>query len=277
MNNYVRKLLSSKKSETIAIKTLINISLIFLIYFFTIIFIMPESWVEGLLVNRIRLSFQLIALIFGGIGIYIALLNYNRKSFNKTESYTKNISYISKFSIGNYNNQFFIINLKDRVIIVFEIIIKFKNVSITLPFDYPIKLNNYGAEGCHMNRIDDFLSYKKSGFFEVKSTTAEYENMDTYGHPNTKYSGDIFLKELIKGEFQVYASTNICEHPILLQEQKTQPISQSNIHIDKIQYSKDPSFIDKEIESDFYSTLEPLHLEEIDSIYAVKKGSTSNK
>lgn len=196
--------------------------------------------------EAIELLLRVIPIIMGGIAFVIAFLNFQRKSFALNKDGVGNLIYTAHFHKYNWNHQFYIINLKDRSVVVYEVVLKFKNISVVLPFDYPINLGGYGATGITMNYLDAFISRRPHyGIFEVKNADNEFSRfMD--GFHESEFSGDRILKELASSRFTVHATTNIRKEPILLLEQGIGVISKNSIHIDEVRFS-DKSAIEEQI------------------------------
>lgn len=180
---------------------------------------------------------KLFTVIMGLVAFIIAFLNFQRKSFSINKDGVGNLIYTAHFHKYNWNHQFYITNLKDRSVVVYEVVIKFKNISVVLPFDYPINLGGYGATGITMNYLDAFISRRPHcGVFEVKNTDNEFNRCMADDH-KSDFSGDRILKELASSKFTVYAATNIRKEPILLLEQEIGAISKNSIHIDEVRFS----------------------------------------
>lgn len=220
--------------------------------------------------EAIGLLLRVIPIIMGGIAFVIAFLNFQRKSFALNKDGVGNLIYTAHFHKYNWNHQFYITNLKDRSVVVYEVVLKFKNISVVLPFDYPINLGGYGATGITMNYLDAFISRRSHcGVFEVKNTDNEFYRLMDDDH-KSEFSGDRILKELASSKFTVHATTNIRKEPILLLEQEIGIISKNSIHIDEVRFS-DESSIEKQIMDHPDIDLKHLNLIDQGEGFAVQK------
>lgn len=187
--------------------------------------------------EEIGLLLRVVPIIMGGIAFVIAFLNFQRKSFSNNKDGIGNLIYTANFRKYNWNHQFYITNLKDRSVVVYEVVLKFKNISIVLPFDYPINISGYGSKGITMNYLDCFISHRThEGVFEVKSSDNQFHRYHREIY-DKEFSGDKILQELASGKFAVYAITNIRKEQILLLEQEIGTISKNSIHIDEVRFS----------------------------------------
>lgn len=195
--------------------------------------------------EAIGLLLRVIPIIMGGIAFVIAFLNFKRKE-------GIDLTYIASFDADNYENQFFIVNHKDRTVILYDVMIKFKNISIQIPFKYPVILGNYSSECGVLGQVNYFDVYRDHGYLNVSND--EKKILDQAYEERVDYSGDIVLSELAKGEYEVYASTNIREKPFKLKKQNIGIVVQNEIHIDNIAILSEKTQYEKEAEEEYENT-----------------------
>ena len=204
--------------------------------------------------NRRRLLLQIIPIIMGGCALIIAFLNFKRKAFNFNEEGLGNLSYFSGLNHHNSDHSFTIMNLKDKPIVIFNIVIKLHNISISLPYNYPLTINGYHAERLNMPYIDKFISHANNGYFDVVTN----EKLP-FAEPNL-FSGNQIVKALAYEEFTVYAETNIRQKYIKVTKQNFDSIPDSQIHIEEIDIIHDIENQDKIWRDEYYDLLNNLPL-----------------
>lgn len=216
--------------------------------------------------KRISLQMQLTALAVGLTAAIIAFRNYQRKSGIE-------LTYIAKFNEGNSDNQFCIVNSKDRNITIFRVMIKYKNISIVLPFEYPISLAGYASILKKFGRVGSFYSYKHHGYFDVQNDDIHWERQMA---ANDRYyfsvnSGQEILNILATKKFDVYVSTNMYASPIKLKQQNIVDIPTNEIHIDEVRYLLEGTNYDKHLEEDFFQTAHELELIDENGSFSVQE------
>lgn len=213
-----------------------------------------EASISAERLNRLRLLLQIIPIIMGGCALIIAFLNFKRKAFNFNEKGIGNLSYFSEFNHHNSEHSFTIMNLKDKPIVIFNIVIKLHNISISLPYKYPLTINGYHAERLNMPYINRFISHSNDGYFDV--ITNEKEEFSN----STLFSGNHIVKALAYEEFTVYAETNIRQKYIKITEQNFDKIPNNQIHIEEVDIINNIDNYDEEMRKEHYSTLTNLSL-----------------
>lgn len=233
---------------------------------FTQIYLLPileiSDWDK-----RISLQMQLTALAVGLTAAIIAFRNYQRKSGIE-------LTYIAKFNEGNFDNQFCIVNSKDRNITIFRVMIKYKNISIVLPFEYPISLAGYASILKKFGRVGSFYSYNHHGYFDVQND--DDRHWEHQMAANDRYyisvnSGQEILNILATKEFDVYVSTNMYASPIKLKQQNIVDIAKNEIHIDEVRYLLEGTNYDKHLEEDFFQTAHELELIDENGSFSVQE------
>lgn len=231
----------------------LGLSILFIIAYPITLFISISETINDL-INRLRLLLQIIPIIMGACAIIIAYLNFTRKSFNIDKDGIGNLSYMSGIEHHNSNHSFTVINLKDKPIIIFNLVIKLHNISIRLPYKYPLIINGYGAERVDIPHINRFISHSNEGYFDVV-TNEKYEN-----HQSNRCSGNQIVKALAYEYFTVYAETNIRQSPIRLTKQVCDDIPESDINIEEIDVINELDTIDEEDKRGHYVALKQLPL-----------------
>lgn len=232
---------------------IIGAGILFIISY-AITFYIFEASLSTERLNRFRLLLQIIPIIMGGCALIIAFLNFKRKAFNFNDEGLGNLSYFSGINHHNSDHSFTIINLKDKPIVIFKVVIKLQNISIHLPYKYPLIINGYHAERINMPYINRFISHCNEGYFDVV-TNEKYNN-----HQTNLCSGNQIVKALKYEPFTVYAETNIRQKHIKLSKQEYEEIPENEIEIEEIDIITNIDDCDEEMRKEHYSALKNLPL-----------------
>jgi hypothetical protein len=234
--------------------TFITGVVILFIISYAMTFYIFEASLSAERISRFRLLLQIIPIIMGGCALIIAFLNFKRKAFNFNKEGLDNLSYFSGLNHHNSNHSFTIMNLKDKPIVIFNIVIKLHNISISLPYKYPLTINGYHAERLNMPYINKFISHANNGYFDVM-TNEKYH----YTKPSS-CSGNQIVKALAYEDFTVYAETNVRQKYIKVTKQNFDSIPNSQIHIEEIDIIHDIEHQDKLWRDEYYDLLDNLPL-----------------